>query len=153
MNCNIPKFLVKFCLIAPPLPQVKPHKFLVFFIFVVVSNFSFQFYLFLLFVCANYLVLIIVFTINLVCKWLEALNFVDWFVDIVLGRKMSGESFSKPLAVRTMVLDANKRFFFLGQGSYKSWILLWKANLNSFQKKKREKIIDRPACQAPSVCI
>lgn len=68
--------------------------------------------MFLLFVCANYLVLIIVFTINLVCKCLEALNFVDWFVDIVLGRKMSGESFSKPLAVRTMVLDANKRFFF-----------------------------------------
>ena len=46
------------------------------------------------------------FTINLVCKCLEALNFVDWFVDMVLGRKMSGESFTKPLAVWTVVLDA-----------------------------------------------
>lgn len=62
--------------------------------------------MFLLFFCENYLILIIMFTINLVCKCLEALNFVDWFVDMVLGRKMSGESFTKPLAVWTVVLDA-----------------------------------------------
>lgn len=62
--------------------------------------------MFLLFVCENYLILIIVFTINLVYKCLEALNFVDWFIDMILGRKMSGESVTRPLAVRTVVLDA-----------------------------------------------
>ena len=62
--------------------------------------------MFLLFVCENYLILIIVFTINLVYECLEALNFVDWFIDMILGRKMSGESVTRPLAVRTVVLDA-----------------------------------------------